>query len=130
MTIGWQQGEGWGSVTAYAIPGIPFLFTGTSGGVASKIAFPLVTKYIEVKNTSANGSTQLAVGFSKNGVESGSQYITLAEGEEKRFDVRVTEVWVLGATGTPTFDISAGLSSASLTSPLTGSSGAPYKGIG
>lgn len=130
MGINWQSKEGWGSINAYALPGIPYLFNGTASDPAEPVRFPLVSKYVEVKNTATGGATRIRVGFSQNGIESGSQYVVLGEGDKQRFDVRVTEVWVMADAGASTYDISAGLSSAALTTPLSASMGPAFEGVG
>ena len=106
---------------AYAMSGIPWV---TGSVVLSdsmvKLAFPNVTRDFSVSNT---GAGEIRVGFTANGV-TGSNYYAIAAGEEKRFELRIRDLWL---SGTSTFDVVAGVTSISRNNypNITGSNPAP-----
>lgn len=135
MTLNWNKGEGWSSINAYQLPGIPFLFEAANSSSITRVKFPTASKYVEVTNNGSAANT-IFVGFTQNGVNANpvARRVTIAGGVTRRFDVRVTEVWVLGGAGTPGFSVSAGLSSAIDVPTLSGSLGGEklphFEGLG
>jgi hypothetical protein len=71
-----------------------------SSSAPLEVSFPQVTKNIIVKNVSAVSGT-LRVGFSANGVASGSNFFLLDRGESFAADIRVSRLYLLSNNGTP-----------------------------
>jgi hypothetical protein len=108
MSEAFIYSSGLGNVPSYQVSGIPFVTGGVSATTIKSVSFPYVTRWIYVVN---NGSGDLRIGFSQNGVQ-GSRYITVqASGTGKdttsiRMEVKATELWFSGSTSV---DIMAGL---------------------
>lgn len=124
MPLNWPR-TGAQYSTAFVMSGVPWV-TGsvavTAGNIV-KLEFPNVTKDFTVSNTGAN---EIRVGFTQNGV-SGSNYFAVATGEEKHFEIRIRDLYILNATGGSTFDVVAGVTSISRNDfpHITGSNPAP-----
>lgn len=100
-------------VPAYQVSAVPWV---TSSQIAlgniTEIQFQNVARFIVVKNTTITGSgTQLAVGFTRNGLNTyNSRYFVLRDGESFQADLRVDRLFLSGAAGTTTnFTVIAGL---------------------
>jgi len=108
MSEAFIYSSGLGNVPSYQVSGIPFVTGGVSATTIKSVSFPYVTRWIYVVN---NGSGDLRIGFSQNGVQ-GSRYITVqASGTGKdttsiRMEVKATQLWFSGSTSV---DIMAGL---------------------
>jgi len=108
MSESFIYSSGLGNVPSYQVSGIPFVTGGVSATTIKSVSFPYVTRWIYVVN---NGSGDLRIGFSQNGVQ-GSRYITVqASGTGKdttsiRMEVKATQLWFSGSTSV---DIMAGL---------------------
>jgi hypothetical protein len=102
-----QYRSGLGSIGSYQISGIPWASSSLSADATTplQVDFFNVTRFIVVKNTSAN---KLRVGFSENGVN-GSNYFLLGKDESFSADIRVTRLYLRGDTGTAVGSIVAGL---------------------
>lgn len=94
---------GLSNVASYQASGIPWasssLIVPVSSSAPLEISFPQVTKNIIVKNVSAVSGT-LRVGFSANGVASGSNFFLLDRGESFACDLRVSRLYLLSNNGT------------------------------
>ena len=94
---------GLANVGSYQASGIPWasssLIVPISSSAPLEISFPQVTKNIIVKNVSAVSGT-LRVGFSANGVASGSNFFLLDRGESFAADIRVSRLYLLSNNGT------------------------------
>ena len=94
---------GLSNVGSYQASGIPWasssLIVPISSSAPLEISFPQVTKNIIVKNVSAVSGT-LRVGFSANGVASGSNFFLLDRGESFAADIRVSRLYLLSNNGT------------------------------
>ena len=94
---------GLSNVGSYQASGIPWasssLIVPVSSSAPLEISFPQVTKNIIVKNVSAVSGT-LRVGFSANGVASGSNFFLLDRGESFAADIRVSRLYLLSNNGT------------------------------
>jgi hypothetical protein len=108
MSEAFIYSSGLGNVPSYQVSGIPFVTGGVSATTIKSVSFPYVTRWIYVVN---NGSGDLRIGFSQNGVQ-GSRYITVqaaAAGKDTtsiRMEVKATQLWFSGSTSV---DIMAGL---------------------
>ena len=108
MSEAFIYSSGLGNVPSYQVSGIPFVTGGVSATTIKSVSFPYVTRWIYVVN---NGTGDLRIGFSQNGVQ-GSRYITVqASGTGKdttsiRMEVKATQLWFSGSTSV---DIMAGL---------------------
>jgi hypothetical protein len=95
---------GLSNVGSYQASGIPWasssIVVPVSSSAPLEVSFPQVTKNIIVKNVSAVSGT-LRVGFSANGVASGSNFFLLDRGESFAADIRVSRLYLLSNNGTP-----------------------------
>ena len=115
-------------VPAYQVSGRPFASASIDGTITggAKVEFPYVTRWIYVHN---NGSTDVRVGFSQNGVL-GSNYFVLnnkngqREGASARLELKVSELWVSGSNDV---SVCAGLTTIPV-SRISGSTGPSYSG--
>ncbi len=103
----YQPLSGLGSVGAYQISGIPFATGSLSvdNVTVTEISFPLVTKFVVIRNNSAN---DLRVGFSENGIND-SNYFILGNKESYSGDLRITKLYLRGDTTTTEVTVVAGL---------------------
>lgn len=109
----YQPLAGLSNVGSYQVSGIPWVSSsiavqGLSSNTPTEVQFPQVTKFVQIKNLSAN---PMRVGFSQNGVL-GSNYYILGNLETLAVDLRVSKMYLLGNTNTAT--------SASVVAGLTG----------
>lgn len=108
MSESFIYSAGLNNVGSFQVSGIPFVSGGISATTIKSVSFPYVTRWIYVVN---NGTGDLKVGFSQNGVQ-GSRYFTVqaaAAGKDTttiRLEVKATELWFSGSTSV---DIVAGL---------------------
>lgn len=108
MSESFIYSAGLGNVGSYQASGIPWVSGGISATTIKSVSFPYVTRWIYVVN---NGTGDLKVGFSQNGVQ-GSRYFTVqaaTAGKDTttiRLEVKATELWFSGSTSV---DIVAGL---------------------
>jgi len=108
---------GLGNVGSYQVSCVPWssssLAIPGSSSTPFEISFYNVTKFITVRNTRlvTDASTPLRVGFSSLGVQ-GSNYFVLLNGESFSADFKVSRLYLLGDTTSPT--------SASVIAGLTG----------
>lgn len=102
-----QSSPGVSDVASYQVSAVPWV-TGSvavANTSATKLAFPSVTKYFDVKAT----TNDIRVGFTQVGVSGSSKYYTVTAGTEHRFDVRCKEAWFIADGGGATLDVHAGL---------------------
>lgn len=103
----YQPLSGLGSVGSYQIAGIPFA-TGSlaiDSVTVTEVCFPLVTKFVVIRNNSSN---DMRVGFSENGIN-GSNYFILGNKESYSGDLRITKLYLRGDINTAEATIVAGL---------------------
>lgn len=104
-----NPGNGFGHVPAYQASALPWV----TGSLAvphtepTVLRFPKVTKYIKVR--AAGGTADVKLGFSFNGITSGSNFYTIRKNTNIQFDLRVTEIYLLGSGSTASVDVFAGL---------------------
>jgi hypothetical protein len=108
------------------VSGLPWV-TGSvvaSAGNPVKIKFETVTKNFTVSNT---GGNVIHVGFTLNGVISGSNYFAIATTEEKLFNIRIRDLYIFNPSGGSTFDVVAAVTGISRNSfpNITGSNPPP-----
>jgi len=101
-----QYQAGLGSVGQYQASARPFVSSSIELGslsTSTKISFPTVTKFVTIKNTSPisglGAKAVVRVGFSANGVETGTNYYTLASQESFSADWRVSSVYLMLDSG-------------------------------
>jgi hypothetical protein len=81
-------------------------------GTITEIDFLNVARFVVIKNSTVTGSgTQLAVGFTRNGLNTyNSNFFILRDGESFAADLRVDRVFLSGSAGATTnFTVIAGL---------------------
>lgn len=106
---------GLGNTNSYLTSGIPFVTSSVVspalGQESLVIEFPQVTKFITVKNTTAN-SHPVRIGFSRNGIN-GSNFFLLDKDESFSAELRVVDLHILSndPSHNPTVTIIAGLTS-------------------
>lgn len=94
---------GLSSVGAFQKSGEPFVSGGINAASTTEVAFPSVTKFIQVYNM---GGTACRVGFSQNGVNS-TKYIRVpSSGTSGVLEVMVRSIFISGSTSV---DVCAGL---------------------
>ena len=149
MSFSRQQPMGINFVPAYEISGVPYVTSSAGnevGTTALKVAFPFVTRWVEVVNT---GDSPLRIGFSANGVTgkgasvSGSTHESTANHANYfvletsgstsqarcRWELRCSDMFFATKGGTTSFSLVAGLTGIPQGNlSLTGSSG--FLGIG
>jgi hypothetical protein len=115
----------------YQVSGIPFASSSIVAPATSstpvEIVFPSITKFVVVKNVNPTSGT-LRVGFSSNGVKSGTNYFLLDKGESFSGDLKLSSVFLLSNNGTSvSASVIAGLTGIvpgfNLTSVYSGSTG-------
>ena len=119
------------NVGNYQVSGIPFASSSIVAPATSstpvEIVFPSVTKFVVVKNVNPASGT-LRVGFSSNGVKTGTNYFLLDKGESFSGDLKLTSLFLLSNNGTSiSASVIAGLTGIvpgfNLTSVYSGSTG-------
>ena len=132
MSIYRAAASGLGNSAAYQVGGVPYATASILTPVLSEdpyeLAFPNVTKFVTITNTTTGTNIPLRVGFSALGVtgsvEAGSpsapppagasdHYFTLDNGESYTGEFRVSRLYFLSdqAASAPTLSIIAGLTS-------------------
>lgn len=109
---------GLGNVGSYQISGIPFLTSSlaipASSGTPIVIEFPNVSRFITVTNTvpATSASAPLRFGFSEAGVLGtvDNNFLVLDNGESFEAEFRVSRIYLIADTTTPTSgSVAAGL---------------------
>lgn len=109
MSLAYPYGVGVSNVGSYQVSGIPFVrgkvAAPGNSGTPTQIVFPEVTQRIIVSNI--NTAAPLRVGFSSNGVKTGENFFLLPPASANvfptaEFRVKVSELYLLSDTGTPT----------------------------
>lgn len=122
---------GLNNVGNYQVSGIPFASSSIVAPATSstpvEISFPSVTKFVVVKNINPTSGT-LRVGFSANGVKTGTNYFLLDKGESFSGDLKLSSMFLLSNNGTAiSASVIAGLTGIvpgfNLTSAYSGSVG-------
>jgi hypothetical protein len=133
------KASGLGYTPAYQASGIPYATASVTpavlGGTPYEQAFPFVTKFVTITNTTTGANVALRVGFSALGVTgsggadgASDHYFTLDNGESYTGEFRVSRLYFLSdqEPSAPTFSIIAGLtgiSSGELINNWSGSAG-------
>lgn len=115
---------------AYEISGIPFV-TGSVMVAESTVElnFPSVTRSITVKNDTA--STTLCIAFSENGLKAANNnFFTLDGGESYTDELRCKTLFLSCSSGTPSWEVIAGLTGISRTQFPILSASNDFLGIG
>ncbi len=106
MTYSNWTAPGINNVGSFQVSGRPWAYTAAISNSPSMLSFPEVTRWITVKNT--DGSIGMLIGFSQLGL-AGTQHFLLAAGQSITMEVKVSQLWVVAASGTPTISVVAGL---------------------
>lgn len=105
---------GIGYAAEFQSSALPFVTSSTApqaSGGCMRLDFPKITRSITVANNESAG-TYLRLGFTRNGVMGaggGAYYYRLNGGQQVTFELRVTNFYVAGDTGTANFSLCAGL---------------------
>ena len=109
MSLAYPYGVGISNVGSYQVSGVPYargkVAAPANSGNPTQIVFPEVTQRIIVSNI--NTAAPLRVGFSSNGVKTGGNFFLLPPASASvyptaEFRVKVSELYLLSDTGTPT----------------------------
>tara|TARA_R100000951_G_C2480971_1_gene131504 strand:- start:28 stop:426 length:399 start_codon:yes stop_codon:yes gene_type:complete len=119
--------NGLGNAAAYQVSGIPFAsgsidVPSKASGDVAKIEFPYVTNWFSVCNY---GSHHVRLGFSELGV-TGSNFYCVHEDNHptwNRFELKVTEIYLVSENSATTVDVIAGLTSIHTSSIISNWSG-------
>ena len=99
----WPQ-AGLGSVGSYQMGGIPYASASInvpgSSSASMVVQFPYVVKFVTVINTTSGSANPIRVGFSANGVESGSNYFILNGGDSYTGEWRIEDLYLRSDSGT------------------------------
>jgi len=127
-------------VSEYQTSALPFVTSSIVGpGSINELEFALVTKQITIRNTSLHSGSNIAVGFTRNGLITGNNQFSLMPGESFSADFRIKSLFISGTTSgaSGSYTIIAGLTTipAKMMPKLTGSTGGSsgsfsYDGIG
>lgn len=97
---------GLNNVGSFQVSGRPWAYTAAIAATPSLLPFPEVTRWVTVKNT--DGSIGMLIAFSQAGL-AGTQHFMLEAGASISMEVKITQLWVVAASGTPTISVVAGL---------------------
>ena len=125
---------GLNNVGSYQVSGIPYasgsIATGRNGSPCL-LEFPYVTRWVMIVN---NDSTDLKVGFSQHGLDTGNNYFTVPATVDvtPRLELKVTELYF---TGSGNFDVVCGLTNLPISrvnniSPVAGTNWSGSVGVG
>jgi hypothetical protein len=106
--IGTPPRSGLNNTAEYMTSGLPFTFTGTTGGAPIRIDFPFVTNFICVNNLDT--AVALKVGFTENGIL-GTNYFSVfpsSEVSSTPLYLRVKTLYI-DADSAVEFEVVAGL---------------------
>tara|TARA_R110000765_G_scaffold383457_1_gene474776 strand:+ start:1391 stop:1783 length:393 start_codon:yes stop_codon:yes gene_type:complete len=102
----WNIAPGINNVGSFQVSGRPWAYTAAISNSASLLSFPDVTRWVTVRNT--DSSIGMLIAFSAAGL-GGTEHFTLAAGTEISMEVKISQLWVIAASGTPTIAVVAGL---------------------
>jgi hypothetical protein len=110
MSSNFHYTNGVYSVGQYQMSGKPFATGSLAVDYATplEVTFPLVTKFVTIKNSTTGSNSTMRVGFSANGVN-GTNYYTLENGESYTADIRIVSVFLRGDVSPCTAIVVAGL---------------------
>ena len=91
-------------VSEFQVSSNPWVTSSVISGI-TEYSFPLVTKFIVVKNLS--GSATIKVGFTDRGIRTTSNYFTLSSGEAFSADFRLKSLFLSGSSSS--VEVLAGL---------------------
>lgn len=124
MTFHYKPGLN--NVAEYMASGLPFVTRSLAlTSPPTNVQLPYVTNYVHVRNA---GSVDLHVGFTANGV-TGTNYFTVPSGSYFAASFRITDLFLVGDSGTCEFELVAGLTQIAreqfyiLTGSMAGNSG-------
>ena len=85
-----------------------------SAGSPVRFDFPKITRFITVYNRDTTATNTLSFAFTRNGIISGSgglgqQKFILNGGQMLTFEIRISQLFLQGESGTPAFSVLAGL---------------------
>jgi hypothetical protein len=93
---------GLGSVGSYQMSGIPYatasLTVAASNATPTLVQFPLVTKFVTIINTGSVVTPNLKVGFSQNGINTGTNFFQLQYGESYTGEWRIEDLYLQSTT--------------------------------
>jgi|ETNvirenome_6_85_1030632.scaffolds.fasta_scaffold02305_3 hypothetical protein len=111
---GYRQRAGLGNEASYVVSGKPFASGSINAmsGTAVRVAFPNVTRWVQIMNQDDDDGNYLLCAFSENGLAT-NNYFTLQDRASSTpghtylsMEVKCTEMWF---TGSADFDVIAGL---------------------
>lgn len=95
MSEGIFYSVGINSVGSYQVSGFPFVTGSVNCTTATKIEFPKVTRWVKIQNAD---SSPCKIGFSEAGVDGGTNYFTLVDGDETDvLELKLSEIWISGS---------------------------------
>lgn len=134
MSINWPK-PNHNHASEYQISSWPFVTSSNPneiGAVPVKIAFPYVTRWVQIFNT--DQADPIRIGFTQNGVNSvgGRNYLVLSGNQStERLELKCTELWFRqGGAAPSSFSLVAGLTNVNGSEfpAITGSNG--FGGVG
>lgn len=122
-----------GYVPAYQISAIPFVSSSTiSSGEIHTFNFPQVTRFINVQNVGTVPTDEIAVAFTRNGLNAGAaNYFSLGQGVSFRDEFRATQLFISCSSGTSMrYQLVIGLTNIPSNQFMTITGSAGYQGVG
>lgn len=100
-----------GSTSEFQASAWPWVTSSVSPAAGSpvRLAFPMVSKYITVTNLSTTSTDTLSFGFTPNGVKLSSNKFILRSNQTITLEVKTAAVYLQGESGTPAYNLFAGL---------------------
>jgi hypothetical protein len=97
---------GLNNVGSYQVSGRPWAYSAAISNSPSVLSFPEVTRWVTVRNR--DSSIGVLIAFSQAGL-AGTEHFALAAGTEISMEVKISQLWVVAASGTPSISVVAGL---------------------
>jgi len=102
----WNIAPGINNVGSFQVSGRPWAYSAAISNSPSVLSFPEVTRWVTVRNR--DSSIGMLIAFSEAGL-AGTEHFAIAAGTEISMEVKISQLWVVAASGTPTISVVAGL---------------------
>lgn len=112
----WNIVPGINNVGSFQVSGRPWAYTGAISNSPSVLSFPEVTRWVTVRNI--DSSINMLIAFSEAGL-AGTEHYSLGAGAEISMEVKISQLWVVAASGTPNITVVAGLTNINANSVST-----------
>ncbi len=122
----YQYAPGLGNAASYQVSGIPYVSGGIDATEAVSLSFPLVSRWIVVSN---DGGSTMRIGFSQNGVDGGTNYLSLPNGRQSPvLEVKATQIWLSGSNSCSIMAGLTGIATVNINNSSVSPSGSNWSG--